>query len=52
MVSPRPTYTGWGKFWVIFVGVSTRPVRIDYQCRVCLQAFDFTVDPAVLALHI
>ena len=51
MVSPLPTYTGWGKFWVIFVGVSTKPVRIDYQCRVCWQTFDFTEDPAELALH-
>lgn len=52
MVSPLPTYTGWGKFWVIFMGVSTTPVRIDYHCRVCEQTFDFTEDPALLGLHL
>ncbi|MBO85915.1 MAG: hypothetical protein CL927_11200 [Deltaproteobacteria bacterium] len=44
LVSPVPTYTGWGKFWVIFMGVSTRPVRVDFKCRQCGQLFDFTED--------
>lgn len=44
MVSPEPTYTVWGKFWVMFMGVSSIPVRLDFRCRVCSQAFDSTVD--------
>ena len=45
MVSPVPTYTSWGKFWVFFMGVSSVPIRLDFQCRVCGQSFDHTVDP-------
>ena len=45
MVSPVPTYTNWGKFWVIFMGVSSVPIRLDFQCRVCGQTFDHTTDP-------
>ncbi len=52
MVSPVPTYTNWGKFWVIFMGVSTRPIRIDFQCRVCNEVFDHTEDPAELAQYL
>ena len=44
LVSPVPTYTGWGKFWVIFMGVSTQPVRVDFKCRQCGRTFDFTED--------
>jgi hypothetical protein len=45
MVSPEPTYTGWGKFWVMFMGVSSIPIRLDFRCRVCGEVFDSTVDP-------
>lgn len=45
MVSPVPTYTNWGKFWVIFMGVSSVPIRLDFQCRVCGEKFDHTTDP-------
>ncbi len=48
LVSPVPTYTGWGKFWVIFMGVSTKPSRVDFKCRQCQQVFDYTEDPAEL----
>lgn len=48
MVSPEPTYTGWAKFWVFFMGVSAIPIRLDYRCRVCRQTFDSSVDPADL----
>ena len=48
LVSPMPTYTGWGKFWVIFMGVSTQPVRVDFKCRQCGRMFDFTEEPAEL----
>lgn len=49
MVSAVPRYSGWGGFWVIFMGVSATPKRIDFQCRVCQETFDQTVDPAALA---
>lgn len=48
MVSPVPTYTGWGKFWVFFIGVSTRPVRVQFRCRVCRTTFDSIDDPKEL----
>lgn len=48
MVSPVPTYTSWGKFWVIFMGVSSVPIRLDFQCRVCGESFDHTTDPEEL----
>ena len=44
MVSPIATYTAWGKFWIILMGVSSIPIRIDFQCRICKERFDFTVD--------
>ncbi len=49
MVSRVPHYTGCGKFWVFFVGVSTRPVSVDFQCRVCKDTFDRIDDPEELA---
>jgi hypothetical protein len=48
MVSARPTYTGWAKFWVFFMGVSAIPIRLDYRCRVCTQTFDRSEDQADL----
>jgi hypothetical protein len=52
LVSPVPTYTGWAKFWVIFMGVSTKPSRVDFQCRQCHQTFDFTEDPSELGAYL
>jgi len=51
MVSPVARYSGWGSFWVFFMGVTARPVRIDFQCRVCRQTFDSTTDPDDLEDH-
>lgn len=52
MVSPVPTYTGWAKFWVFFMGVSYKPVALDFQCRVCKEVFDRTEDPDTLASYL
>ncbi len=49
MVSAVPVYTGWAKFWVFFMGVSYKPVALDFQCRVCKDVFDHTEDPRALA---
>ena len=48
MVSPVHTYTTWGQFWVALMGVSAHPIRVDFQCRVCKENFDFTTDPKEL----
>ena len=48
MVSAEPKYGGWRGFWVIFMGVSAVPLRVDYRCRVCQQVFDSTDDPGAL----
>ncbi len=42
MVSPVPTYTAWGTFWMNLMGVSSVPIRIDFECRICKDRFDFT----------
>lgn len=51
MVSADCKYTMWGWFWVTFVGVTTRPIKVDFRCRVCSQTFDTSVDPDVLTRH-
>ncbi len=48
MVSPVATYTLWGQIWVTLIGVSAIPIRIDFQCRVCRESFDFITDPKAL----
>jgi hypothetical protein len=42
MVSALPTYTTWAQFWVILMGVSATPIRLDFKCRMCKETFDFT----------
>ena len=44
MVTPKPTYTAWGTFWVTLMGVSATPIRIDFICRRCDERFDFIVN--------
>ena len=51
MVSADCKYTMWGWFWVTFVGVTTRPIQVNYRCRVCGQTFDKSVDDADLSRH-
>lgn len=48
MVTPKPTYTAWGTFWVTLMGVSASPIRIDFICRRCDERFDFIVNPEEL----
>tara|TARA_B110000037_G_scaffold114548_1_gene131684 strand:- start:232 stop:474 length:243 start_codon:yes stop_codon:yes gene_type:complete len=48
MVTAIPTYTSWGHFWVVLMGVSAIPIRIDFQCRVCKEKFDFTTQQTEL----
>ena len=48
MVSPVPTYTAWGTFWITLMGVSATPIRIDFRCRICGEVFDFIHNPQEL----
>jgi hypothetical protein len=48
MVSREPRYGVWKGFWVLFMGVSMVPYRVDFRCRVCQQVFDSTDDLAVM----
>ncbi|MED5369594.1 MAG: hypothetical protein VX899_01145 [Myxococcota bacterium] len=48
MVSPEPTYNGWGTFWSLFMGVSTAPIKLTFSCRVCKGVLLVTRDPTVL----
>ena len=45
LVTPRPTYTAWGTFWITIMGVSATPIRVDFICRICNEKFDFEIDP-------
>jgi len=44
MVSPLPTYSAWGTFWISLLGISATPIRLDFKCRVCGEVFDFIRD--------
>ncbi len=48
MVTAIPTFTTWGHFWVVLMGVSANPIRVDFQCRVCKEKFDFTTKQSEL----
>ena len=45
LVSAKCKYTFAGWLWVTLVGVTTRPLKIDYQCRRCEQIFDTSQEP-------
>jgi hypothetical protein len=49
MVTPHPTYTLWGTFWVTLMGVSSIPIRIDFICRRCEERFDFIINQEELS---
>ena len=52
MVSAEAKYSGWGWFWVTFVGVTSTPTRVDFRCRVCNETFDTEKDPAQLRRYV
>ena len=51
MVSELAVFSAWGTFMAFFMGVTTRPKRIDYQCRVCKTVLYSTTDDAKLAAY-
>ncbi len=48
MVSRRGEYRFGGWLFGTFMGVTMRPKRVKYWCRLCYQEFDETTDPRVL----
>jgi hypothetical protein len=51
MVSPVGRYNLVGWFWVTVMGVTTKPIRVDYKCRSCSQIFDSSTDEKDLKNH-
>ncbi len=52
MVSPEPQYSPWGSFCVLFMGISTPPLKLKFVCRNCKSHLMTTQDPKVLASFI
>lgn len=52
LVSAERSYTSWGGFWVMVMGVSASPIRIDFRCRHCKEKFDFITNPEELKRYI
>ena len=48
MVSAEPEYSPWGNFWVLFMGVSTPPIKLKFICRSCKGHLMSTKDPKIL----
>jgi hypothetical protein len=52
LVSQERSYTSWGGFWVMVMGVSASPIRIDFRCRHCKEKFDFITNPEELKRYL
>ncbi len=51
-VSQERTYTPWGNFCVVLMGVSANPIRIDFRCRRCKEKFEFITNPQELRRYL
>ena len=51
MVSDLAVFNAWGTFLAFFMGVTTKPQRIDYQCRVCKSVLYTATDDATLLAY-
>jgi len=47
MVTPSPVY-GLGGWLRVFIGISTTPKAIRYECRRCGEVIEETTDPSEL----
>ena len=47
---PKYRYRFW-KMFALFFGVSVKPYKISYECLVCKEIFDETIDPEILEKH-
>ena len=52
LVSQERSYTSWGSFWVMLMGVSASPIRIDFKCRRCKEKFDFITNSEELKRYL
>jgi hypothetical protein len=52
LVSQERSYTSWGSFWVMLMGVSASPIRIDFKCRRCKEKFDFITNSRELKRYL
>ena len=52
LVSQERSYTSWGGFWVMLMGVSASPIRIDFRCRRCKEKFDFITNSEELKRYL
>lgn len=48
MVSPNAEYTFWG-WCLIMIGISARPIAINFTCRRCETRLERTTDPKEIA---
>ena len=51
-VSQERSYSSWGGFWVMVMGVSASPIRIDFRCRRCKEKFDFITNSEELKRYL
>ena len=52
LVSQERSYTSWGGFWIMVMGVSASPIRIDFRCRRCKEKFDFITNSEELKQYL
>lgn len=50
-VSRDGDYTTWA--WILLMcGISVKPLKVAWRCRVCNVTFDHSTDPAILARRV
>ncbi len=51
MIKPKCHYSGWG--WVLFsIGMSARPIRVDFVCEKCGEMIDSSTELVVLKKYV
>jgi hypothetical protein len=48
MVSAAGEYTFWG-WCLILIGITAKPIAVNYTCRQCEDLIERTTDPKVIA---
>ncbi|MAT56539.1 MAG: hypothetical protein K8F60_17965 [Melioribacteraceae bacterium] len=44
-------YSGWGLFW-FYVGISAKPIKVDFICSKCGKVFETATDEATLKKYV
>lgn len=50
-VMPKCTYSGIGWFFY-FIGISAKPVKVEFKCQKCGDVFGATEDPEILKQYV